>query len=151
MMIPSFRRGFVTLVALLSMTAAGCGRSTPPYQLAEVTGVVKLDGNPAADLVVTFLPDSVGGTNGPRASGKTDAQGQYRLVCDDRQPGAVVGLHHVLITDARASLSMREARKDNAVFPPSRIAKRYSTAASSPLRQEVKAGQQTIDLDVTSR
>jgi hypothetical protein len=151
MMILLFRRRLVALAALLSLTAAGCGRSPPPYQLAEVTGVVNLDGKPAADLVVTFLPDSVAGTNGPRSSGKTDAQGQYRLVCDDRKPGAVVGLHHVLITDARASLLMREARKDDAVFPPSRIPKRYSTVANSPLRQEVKAEPQTIDLDVTSK
>jgi hypothetical protein len=37
------------------------------------------------------------------------------------------------------------------VFPPSRIATRYGTITSSPLRQEVKAGQQTINLDVTSK
>jgi hypothetical protein len=142
-------RRFVALAALLSITALGCG---PPYKLVPVTGVVKLNGKPTADLVVVFLPDPEKGTHGPRSSGQTDAQGQYHLICDDHQrAGAVAGWHRVLLTDARATLPPAEARKDNAVFPPSRIAKRYGLVESSPLRKEVQAGQQTVDLDVTSK
>jgi hypothetical protein len=149
-MIPGLWRPCVLLFALVLLAAAGCG-SGP--QFTEVSGVVKLDGKPMPDALVEFLPDPDKSTHGPRASGKTDAEGRFRLVRDDQQDGAVVGFHRVLIQDARTFPPTRReiAAGKSSVMPPSRISTRYATATDTPLRQEVKAGQQTITLELASK
>src|SRR5438552_19006537 len=115
-------RTCVFLSAALLLT--GCG-SKP--QIVDVSGVVKLDGVPLPDALVEFLPDPDKGTNGPRSSGKTDAEGRFRLLRDDEQYGAVVGFHRVLIQDMRTFPPPREKHKGGAppVMPPSRISNRY--------------------------
>ena len=146
----SVRRTVLALAAWLPTMVAGCNR-TPAYELAEVTGVVTVKGKPMPDLIVAFLPNPEKGTQGPRATGKTNDKGEYRMACDDGRQGAVVGMNYVLVTDERTSLPEEEARKPGAVFPPSRIALNYSTVVSTPLQQEVKAGPQTIDFVVNPK
>src|SRR5262245_36844441 len=95
-MIPGIRWRYVLLCPLLCLAACSAG---PPF--AEVSGVVKLDGVPMPEALVEFLPDPERGTHGPRSSGRTDAEGRFRLVCDDEREGAVVGFHRVLVQDVR--------------------------------------------------
>jgi hypothetical protein len=143
--------GLCGLCALILLTATGCGPT--PAVLAEVSGVVKLDGKPAADMNVVFLPDPEKGTHGPRSTATTDSDGHFSLICDDDRSGAVVGSHRVLIDDARAAPNTAEARRTGktVVLQRSRIPERYSLAARTPLRQEVPAQPQTITLEVTSK
>jgi hypothetical protein len=105
------------------------------------------------DALVEFLPDPSKGTHGPRASGTTDKEGQFHLVRDDDQDGAVVGFHRVLIQDARTFPPPRNRWSEGKlpVMPPSRISHRYANASDTPLRQEVKAGPQTITLELASK
>ena len=49
------------LLSVLSLTAAGCASKS---DLADVTGVVMLDGKPMPEALVEFLPDSDKGTHG---------------------------------------------------------------------------------------
>jgi len=85
------------LGAALLCAAAGCGKD--PYKAAAVSGTVTLDGKPLADAWVTFMP--VGTKEhpdpGPTSSGKTDAQGKYKLAIEPGKPGAVVGKHKVAV------------------------------------------------------
>jgi hypothetical protein len=149
-MIPGLMRQCVLLSLLVLLTATACNSSP---QFVEVSGVVKLDGKPMPDAVVEFLPDPAKGTRGPRASGTTDGEGRFRLVRDDEQDGAVVGFHRVLIQDARTFPPARHLLPGGKmpVMPPSRISARYANATDTPLRQEVKAGSQTITLELTSK
>jgi hypothetical protein len=148
-MIPGLWRRCVFLFALVLPTATGCGSSP---QFVEVSGVVKLDGKPMPDALVEFLPDPEKGTHGPRASGKTDTEGRFRLVRDDERVGAVVGFHRVLIQDARTfPPTRRESGGKLPVMPHSRISERYATASDTPLRQEVKAEPQNITLELASK
>jgi hypothetical protein len=148
-MILDLRRQRLLLVALVVLTATACN-SQP--QFAEVSGVVLLDGKPMPEAQVEFLPEPGSGTHGPRALGRTDKEGHFRLVRDDEQIGAVVGFHRVLIQDARTfHPTRRESGGKLPVMPPSRISDRYATAADTPLRQEVKAGPQSITLEVTRK
>ena len=149
-MIPGLRQPCVPLFALVLLTATACN-SNPPF--AEVSGVVKLDGKPMPDALVEFLPDPDQGTHGPRASGTTDGEGRFRLVRDDEKDGAVVGFHRVLLQDARTFPPTRRESPGGKlpVMPPSRISARYANATDTPLRQEVKAGPQTITLELTSK
>src|SRR5438874_12582509 len=90
----------IALLALLLLTANGCGSNT---DLADVSGVVMLDGKPMPEALVEFLPDSDKGTHGPVSGGTTDAEGRFKLVCyEGKRAGAVVGSHRILVQDARS-------------------------------------------------
>ncbi|MBY0514472.1 MAG: DUF4198 domain-containing protein [Gemmataceae bacterium] len=77
-------------------TAAGCGEKS---NYVTVSGVVRLNNKPYPNAIVLFQP--VGGSDnqnpGRGSSGVTDADGRFRLKCDDGRDGAVVGLHQVKI------------------------------------------------------
>ncbi len=141
----------LALLSLLGLAPAGC--SSKP-ELAEVSGVVNLNGKPMPAALVEFLPDPEKGTTGPVSSATTDAVGLFRLMTSDQRDGAVVGFHRVLIQDAR---SIPKARSDFSMekppeHVPSRVPSSYSKAASTPLRDiEVKRGPQTLTLEVTSK
>lgn len=149
-MIPGLRRLRILTGALVLLTTSACSSSP---QFADISGVVKLDGKPMPDALVEFLPDPGKGTHGPRASGTTDAEGRFHLVRDDEQNGAVIGFHRVLIQDARTFPPPRNRWTGGKlpVMPPTRISDRYGNASDTPLRQEVKAGPQTITLELTSK
>jgi hypothetical protein len=149
-MVPELPRRYVLLFALLSLTATACNSQA---QFAEVSGVVNLNGKPMPGALVEFLPDPEKGTRGPVSSATTDAEGRFDLVSSDQRDGAVVGFHRVLVHDSR---SIPKARSDFSMEKPpenvpSRIPSSYGKAASTPLRQEVKAGPQTITLEVMSK
>lgn len=88
-------------LAAALVAAAGCGGDGPKY--VPVSGVVKVDGQPYANAVVSFQP--VGGkenaTPGRGSSALTDANGRYSLLVDDGTTGAAVGRHKVRIQTKR--------------------------------------------------
>ena len=88
------------LLLTSALILPGCSRGP---NLVEVEGVLKLRGKPLPGILVSFVPDAAAGTPGPRSTGWTDAQGHYRLTCDEpRKPGAVVGKHCVTVLDPEA-------------------------------------------------
>jgi len=95
---------------------------------------------------VEFLPDPGQGTKGPRSTGVTDEAGHYRLRCDDQREGAVIGWHRVVLEDAMLDRPEQGASVKNTA----RVAQRYTTAARTPLRREVKPGRQVIDLELST-
>jgi hypothetical protein len=138
---------------LAFLVIAGCSRG-PKYELAEVKGVVKYHGRPVPNVQVEFLPepkDQKVAALGPRSSGVTDKDGRYTLATDDQRPGAVVGAHRVLVRDLQMTGNKfvgRKADSDNFKFVPSRVPTVYGDPANSPLKRQVKAEPQTIDLDL---
>lgn len=72
---------------------AGCGGRELP-ELAPVEGTVKLDGQPAPNVQVTFLPDG----GGRPSTGTTDDQGHYELTYVAGESGARVGRNKVEVT-----------------------------------------------------
>lgn len=88
----------VVVLCLLAM-AGGCGKA--PYELAPVSGVVTLYGEPLANATVSFEPN---GNNrdesivGPGSVGTTDENGRYELRTFKQESGAVVGNHLVRIS-----------------------------------------------------
>jgi hypothetical protein len=84
------------LAALVAL--AGCGKG--PYEVAQVSGRVTLDGQPVAKVAVMFQPMAPKGTMnpGPGSYGITDAEGRYTLkLVGVETSGAVVGKHKVRI------------------------------------------------------
>jgi hypothetical protein len=107
------------LFLLLAVLAAvGCGNE--PYQLAPVSGQVKLNGKPLPKAWVHFAPKASKQTNapGPTSHGRTDMDGRFTLGVDPQHAGAVVGINRVFISlleegtrdvpDAGAMKAMRD-------------------------------------------
>jgi hypothetical protein len=86
------------LLAAGGLLAAVAGCSGGPA-IAPVSGVVKLDGKPYPDAVVSFQP--IGTPEEPNpgrgSSAYTDENGRFVLVHDSGRKGAVVGKHRVRI------------------------------------------------------
>lgn len=140
----SLLRTGVLAVGLLA--AGGC--SSGP-KLTEVEGTATLNGKPLDNAQVEFLPDPEKGTKGPRSTGTTDEQGRFKLASDDKRSGAVVGHHRVLVTDLKQWEGIGPGREDsNKPLKPSRLPQRYTDAASTPLKAEVKAGGPPIVLEL---
>lgn len=131
------------VVALLCV--AGCG--TPEIPIAKVSGRVTIDGKPATEGIVYFVP-----TRGPSAAGAIQSDGSYRLSTRNANDGAVVGRHRVYLGPAwpvdngSGMVADVKPRAPN-TFPP----QRYRTPEASGLTAEVSESGSTIDFDLTTR
>lgn len=125
----------------------GCGGTN----LAEVEGTVRMGGRPLDNVRVEFLPDPEQGTTGHRSTGVTDAEGRFRLTCENQQPGAVVGTHRVLVTDLKQWEGLKPGREDaDKPLKPSRLHPKYTDVLKTPFtRVEVKPGGPPHTFDVT--
>jgi hypothetical protein len=94
-------RGWVRLIEVVPVLVfclmpLGCGKG---YQVAPVSGRITLDGEPASNAQVSFLP--VADQKLPLSIARTDEEGKYSLqfLQQDVGPGgAVVGEHRVMIS-----------------------------------------------------
>lgn len=91
---PKARFSAVVALALGSLLAHGCSaKPTGMPDVAPVTGIVTLNGEPLAGVSVVFESES-----GHTSFGTTDSTGSYQLVAPGSQQGGVVGLNKVRIT-----------------------------------------------------
>ena len=106
----------------------GCGQRDE--SLAEVRGDVTFCGQPATAEVL-FEPLSVSGQSSGRAStATTAADGSFRMMLDDSQPGAKIGRHRVTIRvqelshpDGRRAASGTTAEKMIAAIKTTQLAR----------------------------
>ena len=109
---------FVWITLLL-----GCGSA--PYQIAQVSGRVTLDGDPLAGCQIRFQPVSGSNSNinpGPGAFAVTDGDGRFALrTINPQRPGAVVGKHRVWLT----TVTEADASTESGVFTAEKVPPRY--------------------------
>lgn len=125
----------------LLLAIIGCGGHG--YEVAQVDGVVLVQGKPGQKVRVEFIPTM--GVNGPRSFAETDAQGHFTLSLMEpggSSPGAVVGTHRVTLSD----LQLAESSDGRGV--PIRFEPEYTMSSSTPLTREVKSGEQTIEIKI---
>ena len=96
------------------LTAAGCSSNPAIYpEVADVVGVVTLDGQPLEGATITFAPEA-----GRASSGVTDSTGRYNLNYTGSIRGAMLGAHRVMIKkmvqDKAATPSKAEQLMDKA-------------------------------------
>lgn len=86
------------LFLLVVVALVGCGNAA--YDLAPVSGVVTLYGEPLVNATVSFEPQRNSGKSvvGPGSVGTTDDEGRYQLETFKQETGAVVGMHTVRIS-----------------------------------------------------
>lgn len=138
----SWRWLVLTLVAGL----LGCGGSSVDYgrlDLAEVSGVVKLDGQPIPGVMVKFQD-----AEQRYSSGVTDANGRYQLKFDSRRSGVMPGKKVVQFSTAAALGD----EGDDGESPESQALETIPECYNrdSQVRAEVKSGRQSMDFDLKS-
>jgi hypothetical protein len=122
------------VAACVVIAISGCTKSTETY--AEVTGTVTIDGVPAANVLVTFEPQSENPRKmRPSSFGPTNENGEFRMMRRATQSGVVTGLHHVRITPIE-----REGGKNTVVHP------RYQ--ANNALWSDVAPGDNLINFEL---
>jgi hypothetical protein len=121
----------------VAVVLAAC--SSDKLQTAEVSGVVRLDGQPLAQALVQFVPEQ-----GRLSMATTDDAGHYELAYSGTRTGALIGKHTVRISTWRAPDGDRKLPG-----APERVPTKYNT--KTELTQEVKAGANVIDFDLDGK
>ena len=118
------RRIWIAGLGVVLLAVGGCGDGG--RKLVPVSGTVKVNGQPTANLVVSFQP--LGGESeenpGRGSSAVTGADGRYTLIYDGEKPGALTGKHRVRIFPQVSGGGRGEAEaaagpaKPSAYIPP---------------------------------
>ena len=125
-------------VSLAVPLLAGCGSSGP--ELGEVTGTVKLGGQPLADAKVIFHPEG----GGSPSIATTDASGHYELMFTADKEGAMIGKHKVTVSTFR-----QQSNPDGSTTTiPERVPAQYTSPSTTILTKEVTAGGSEINIDL---
>ena len=114
-----------------------------------MTGIVRIDGKPLTTGTVRFTPAA-----GRAASGTIQSDGSFELGTFTSSDGALVGLHGVSVTAFAAPQGMPDYDNDGAISKPpaAPIPGRYTSADSSGLTFEVKAGETNhAEIDLASK
>ncbi|NUQ64626.1 MAG: carboxypeptidase regulatory-like domain-containing protein [Pirellulales bacterium] len=126
------------LAGLGALLLNGCGSTGP--ELAAVSGIVTLDGQPLAGATVEFQPPK-----GSPSTGVTDSSGAYRLAYTARKQGAMLGKHSVRIT----FVAEKTDAEGNSVASPQLLPPKYNR--NSELTAEVKPGSNKLDFQLNGR
>jgi len=134
----------LALFGSASLLLAGCGGAPDDRpELADVTGVVTLDGEPVDGASVAFSPKS--GMRG--ASGQTNAEGEFKLSYASTM-GCPLGEHTVEISTRR---EIQDEYGGVAGMEPETIPPQYR-GNSTTLTAEVTAdGENHFVFDLTSK
>jgi len=127
------------LILLVTTLLAGCSTRDRLSQ-APVSGTVTRQGRPVDHGQVVFTPQE--GTAGPQAVGQIHPDGRFRMETAGRT-GAAIGKHRVTV-HCRREVTPEEAAR--LVVGESLIPDRYWKEAESPLRFEVKEGNNECPL-----
>ncbi|MFG0332499.1 MAG: carboxypeptidase-like regulatory domain-containing protein [Maioricimonas sp. JB049] len=144
-------RSFVAICVLC--LAAGCrggAGDEPDLVLQPVTGTVKVDGQAAEGVSVTFVPADGAGPEQVAASGTTDSTGQFTLSVSPDEEGVPAGKYRVLVTKIvkpdGTPLGPDEMAADAGaenVLPPV-----YQDPAQTPLGADVPEGGKSFEFEV---
>jgi hypothetical protein len=145
------------LLLTILTAAAGCSKGVP---VAEVNGVIKMDGKPMPFVKIMFMPDPGKKTLGPISSGVSDDQGRFKLTCEDEREGAVIGWHKVVVFEGPPNLNRtpRTGRRDDdevvkkapkAKAKGPHVPDRYTSSGKTPLSQEVKENKNELEIVLT--
>jgi hypothetical protein len=135
----------ILALGLLVAIVVGCGPSGPKTH--SVTGKVTIDGEPAANVRITFQP--VDEAN-QAASGTVESDGSYTLYTGvSGTPGAMAGKYKVVLTpDMGADTSYMDSGGTAPPDTSGEVPEEYRDPTTTPKEVEVTAGQNSIDIEI---
>jgi hypothetical protein len=148
----------VFLLGLLVLVGCNSGPKTTP-----VSGVIKLDGKPLPNAIVTFVP--VGGGTALPAAGTTDSTGKYEAVTPGTQnkPGVAPGKYMVCVvansgpseedtSSQTGSEDTYESHAQDTGGVKSLVAQKFVNPNTSGLTADVSGSEpMTLDFEVTAK
>ena len=127
---------------LLVPTLIGCGDAGVP-KLVPVSGVVKINGEPAAGIMVNFVPETLDENAVTRSSMAISGEGgKFVLNTTKNEPGAMPGPHFVTLID---TLEERVPQGESPTRPP-RLDPKFNSTGE--IRVTVEEGK-SIDIEAT--
>lgn len=134
--------------ALTGVVFALAGCDSKPYDLAPVSGVVTLDGDPIPGTVVNFQPVSRDGNSpGPGSTGRCDAAGRFVLETIREEQGAVVGTHKVRIYSFSPESPVAQDTDEG--LPEEKFPERYNYRSELAFTVE-PGGTESADFELTT-
>lgn len=136
------RRLCAGVMAGLTLLAVGCSGREPPQprnrvETFPVTGTVRVDGKPVAQIAVRLHPVGAENSGGlPTASGFTDDEGRFSVGTYESGGGAPAGMY--VITFQWGQLSLLSGR-----YEGDRFEGKYADPQKSPFRVVVEKGKPT--------
>jgi hypothetical protein len=148
----SIAGGIVVFLSGSALFFAGCSGSGVAGTVP-VSGKVTYKGQPVGGATVSFIGEA-GGSRG--AVAVSEADGTYKLRTLETE-GALPGKYTVTVTKTESAASttlptMEEMAKSSGKPPPEAkelLPAKYGDPAQTPLKFEVKAGSNNIDLPLT--
>ena len=137
-LLKSFEVVCLTIISLSIATGCGDSGGSDQPDLGTVTGVVTMDGQPLANVTVSFTPE-----NGRPSFASTDDAGNYELGYLEGAKGAVIGKHSVRIATPQENPSS-DGQDDKDPIPA-----KYNE--NTTLSADVKAGANTFDFQLESK
>lgn len=125
--------GLSTLGLGIALAIAGCSDGRPPR--VPVKGQVLIDGKPLHTGGVRFTP-----VNGRPSSGAIDNEGRFSLSTFEPGDGCTLGKH--IVTVVAVEELGGNARRWH-------IPKRYTSASTSGLSQEIEGANETVRIELT--
>jgi hypothetical protein len=134
----------------------GCGGNSPRPPMGKVSGKVTYDGTAVNQGRVTFTPvTGDGDSGGTSAMGVIESDGSYSLTTFNTGDGALVGQHIVTVVVPTEDIrELNKPRPDGSIpyiLPKELVPKRYTDPKLTPLRYTVEAGQNSIDIPLSSK
>ncbi len=131
---------FAILLALAALFAGGCSNLVP------VQGEVKLDGQPLQAAQVMFVPKT-----GRPATGKTDAQGRFRLTTNTANDGVAPGDYIVTVTANKVEYETKPGSENGFVEKLTWVApEKYSRPSESGLSQTITPATKEVKIELQS-
>lgn len=134
----------IVCLTIASVSAQGCGPNVPanPTTYA-VHGKVTLDGQPVKRGFVRFDPTSPG--KGVAAEGEIQADGSYEARAFVGQRGTTPGDYKVYV----AAVARPQEGETNP--QPLDLPAKYQSAGTTDITKSVTAGENSIDIELTSK
>jgi hypothetical protein len=144
------KKPILRFCCVILLVLCGCGKDPNQPDLVPMSGKVLLDDQPLAGADITFIP--VGGTKGSGSTGRTDAEGVYKLTAIRGGSGAVPGEYRVVIS--KRVMSDGSDFPANSKLPPiespakETLSPEYSDRQQSKLTATVPAQGETKDFQL---
>lgn len=138
-----FRCPALLAAALLFLSGCGGDEAVP---VVAAKGIVRINGTPAANIMVRFVPQGKQENGLISSTGMSDSEGRFQLVASDGRDGAIPGPGQVLLTDTEEE---RPAQGEVATKPV-RLPPEYGVLSARSLAVTLVEGTE-LAVDVKTR